>query len=848
MKTILILAANPKNTSPLRLDEEVREINDGLQRSKHRNSFIIKQKWAVRLRDIRRALLDDEPQIIHFCGHGEETGILVENENGSSVLLNPIALDGLFELFSGKIECVLFNSCYSEIQANAIISHIPYVIGMRKAIDDKAAIEFSVGFYDALGAGKSIEDAYKFGCNAIQLFNLPESNTPILKTKNCINDYFTNKRIYHNLPQPDYGKFIGREAEISKIYKILEPYPNSQHSIVTIDGIGGIGKTALALEIAIHYLLNYESIEIEHRFEAVIWTSAKSTVLTAEEIAPRRQIMRTLNDIYNAISVTLQRDDITQDISSSKKDELIRNALTRQRTLLIIDNLETVDDEAVINFLRELPAPTKAIVTTRHRLDVAYPIRLAGMPWEDAKGLIEQECEKKAVVLNADDSKRLYKRTGGVPLAIVWSIAQMGFGYKADSVLNRLGEPSSNISRFCFDGIIDRVKSKPAYKALLVISLCADSVSRETIGYVANLSEFDRDDGLVDLEKLSLVNKSSDRFSLLPLTKQFANYEFSKSDSRQTLRERWINYFEERSKNYTSLHWNWTNYDWLLSEGNNILSIIDWAVTTSHGEIALSFARAALRFLDIKGHYSDLFDYGKKLKMIASDIDDKRTGAWICIHWLSWFSSEHGNYNKGKQFVEEGYSFYKSINDTKGIIHAKNHIGRVFRQGQKFEEARISFEEAMEMAVNNQYGDGIAAVNFQLGKLEGNIGNWINSKQHWEKVIDWCENHEDEADLDISFHMGAIGNLGWVEYNLGNFQGAKEMIEKSLRFFEKTGGRINTTTLYYRLSEIEMNLGNFMRAEQYAKKCLFWANRLNIEKLTESVNKILLKIDSKKVE
>lgn len=106
----------------------------------------------------------------------------------------------------------------------------------------------------------------------------------------------------------------------------------------------------------------------------------------------------------------------------------MRNALIQQRTLLIVDNLETVDDEAVMDFLRELPAPTKAIVTTRHRIDVAYPVRLVGMPWEDAQALIEQECEKKGVTLDAQDAERLFDRTGGVPLAIVWSVGLMGLG------------------------------------------------------------------------------------------------------------------------------------------------------------------------------------------------------------------------------------------------------------------------------------------------------------------------------------------------------------------------------------------------------------------------------------
>ena len=64
-----------------------------------------------------------------------------------------------------------------------------------------------------------------------------------------------------------------------------------------------------------------------------------------------------------------------------------------------------------MTFLRELPAPTKAIVTTRHRIDVAYAIRLLDMPWSDAKALIEQECGKKGVSLDENEIQTLYART-----------------------------------------------------------------------------------------------------------------------------------------------------------------------------------------------------------------------------------------------------------------------------------------------------------------------------------------------------------------------------------------------------------------------------------------------------
>ncbi|MDZ8139815.1 MAG: CHAT domain-containing protein [Nostoc sp. DedQUE04] len=184
MKIILILASSPVNEARLRLDKEVHEIDEGLRRSQRCHQFRLDQRWAVRADDLRRALLDIEPQIVHFCGHGTgEDGLLIQDEDGNSKLVSTEALKILFELCASHVECVLLNACYSEVQANAIVGHINYVIGMSKAIGDKAAIKFATGFYDAIGAGKSVETAYKFGCNAIQLENIPEHLTPRLKKR-----------------------------------------------------------------------------------------------------------------------------------------------------------------------------------------------------------------------------------------------------------------------------------------------------------------------------------------------------------------------------------------------------------------------------------------------------------------------------------------------------------------------------------------------------------------------------------------------------------------------------------------------------------------------------------------
>lgn len=188
MQKILVLAANPKNTERLRLDEELREMDEGLRRATHRDQFELCQRHAVRARDIQRAMLDEMPQIVQFSGHGNESeGLIFEDEAGTAQLVPKDALAKLFELFSdpnefsNPITCVVLNGCYSQMQAEAIAQHIPFVIGLAQSIENKQRIAFSIGFYDALGAGRSVEFAFNFACVAFEMAdNTSQLKAPVL--------------------------------------------------------------------------------------------------------------------------------------------------------------------------------------------------------------------------------------------------------------------------------------------------------------------------------------------------------------------------------------------------------------------------------------------------------------------------------------------------------------------------------------------------------------------------------------------------------------------------------------------------------------------------------------------
>lgn len=327
------------------------------------------------------------------------------------------------------------------------------------------------------------------------------------------------RKVLHNLPQPDYVNFIGRKNELEKLNKLLSP--QDRIWTIVIDGIGGIGKSALTLEIAYRYLNEYDFLPESERFDAIIWISAKDSVLTTDGIKSRYQSARNIVDILKEISIVLEQDKIAKNFDDQYL--IVKRVLSQKRTLLIIDNFETIDDESVNSFIRELPLPTKCIVTTRHRIDIAYPIRISAMLREDALSLIKQECEKKRVKLTEEQADRLYKRTAGVPLAVVWSIAQMSYnGFGVDKILKQLGDAKGDIARFCFESAIQYIQKYPAYKLLICIALSLRSLNRQDIAFISDFSEIDCDEGLVTLDKLSLVNKDGGRFAMLPLVRDYA--------------------------------------------------------------------------------------------------------------------------------------------------------------------------------------------------------------------------------------------------------------------------------------------------------------------------------------
>lgn len=645
-------------------------------------------------------------------------------------------------------------------------------------------------------------------------------------------------KVYHNLPRPDYEVFVGREQEKAAIIERLSP--KKQMYVISIDGVGGVGKSALALDVAYHFLNNAPTLPPEERFEAIVWTSAKQTVLTTDGIIsrPQAQVLRCLDGIYTAISVTLGREDIRR-ARPEEQALLVSAALSERRTLLIIDNLETIDDDTIMDFLHELPYPTKAIVTTRHRINVAYPVRLTGLPEADALALIRHECEEKGVTLNEEEAQELFRRTGGLPLAIGWSIGLMGFNYPVKSVLARLGSPKSDIIKFSFQTSVDAIQGKDAYKLLLALSLFAKDASREALGYVAGFGEdeLSRDMALADLERLSLANRKGGRFSLLPLTKTFASHKLDKDEQLKTeLHEKWISFFfefcrKERGTSYREINQ-------LDVEIPNMLGFLDWCWINNRPDTLVNFLFNVTKLFWARGYWTELTYYLR----LAYDKMGGREGTQVIVGKLAYelagINYLRGELDSAESLLLQALDIFEELQDFQFVRRVSRNLVQVYTDSGGLEKARFFLEKAYQAAI---VSDTSSRATFKLKRyhapLEIVAGNFDLAAQLLEETINYYEglNLPETSTFTMSHAL-----LGRVEIYRQRYEVAQTELEHALDLAHRTEVKSDLAFVAQSIALLKEATGEKDEALTYASAALSLYKQLNMKVRIAETEQIIM--------
>lgn len=634
-----------------------------------------------------------------------------------------------------------------------------------------------------------------------------------------------------NLPHRSYSKLFGREQQIDELLQYIS-HKYRQHMTI-VQGIGGVGKTSLVIEAASRCWEAREKAKDNSNipiFDAIIFTSAKDTDLLPVGVVERPMKEPTLQDLFRTIARVL-KDPAINKASDREKISAVYESLGNQRTLLIVDNMETIkgkDREDILAFLNNLPRTVQSIITTREQISLFSPISLKALSEGNSIQLIQKQAEIKNIELKEEHARKLYHRFGGVPLALIYVVGQLSGTYSLEELLNNSVALPEDVASFCFEESVKPLRNEPAHSLLMSMAMFRTKVLYIALANVAGLETepIIMERSLEKLKQLSLVYQEEDKYKTLPITREYALSELAKFPSfEQEARKSWINYYIKFTQQYGGKDWeDWrVKYNILDEEWSNTLQVLDWCAANGLYENVIELWSSVSNYIDLKGDWDTLLNWwswiekqSKIHKEWSVHIDSLSAQAWILIlKGGDYYKEVEAKINKAWAIQEE----------NKAVFEAK---------------AFLAIINSIFLKIEHQYEDSLQKLNQSARYLEktnlkerNELRYRILITYHRAEIYN-CEdyaNYNTEQAKTLFYEVCQIGQeIGWSRYvnyaqndlvNIsileGNYQAARIIIDRGLReaIISKENRRIGHW--YTSLWRLEKQEGHFEEAMSAAK-------------------------------
>lgn len=673
-------------------------------------------------------------------------------------------------------------------------------------------------------------------------------------TTNLLNKLWGPKELHaipHRLPHMEHTLLLGRQDEMKQLQALLSPRYAAY--LITVDGIGGVGKTALVLDVA-YQSLQASTGEIVRSniptFDAIIFVSAKQQYLTAQGIIQSSQAYRTLRQIFHEVTHTLQRYDI-RSTPAQEQPDVVREALGRQRTLLIVDNLETMEDrQAILSFLYQLPPTVKVVVTTRERA-MFSPIRLEQLAEEAALELIEQQAEEKKVQLSREEVHMLYRRIGGIPAALVYAVGKRAAGYSLETVLANVPRAESDVARFCFQSSVEPLRGQKAHAMLMAFALFPRMPLRAALTYVAGLETdpIAAEEALSQLQLLSLIREFHGRFRMLSLTREYALAELRTLPTfEEEAHERWIAWYQDFARRYGGHdmeEWH-VRYDHLEEEWENLLAVFDWCASHERYDVVRSFWCAeepgsVVDFTRLYGYWDDRLTWLNWLMRTAEGRGD----------WLTMLDTSASiantlavmdRYDEAEDLFKRGQRLNTYADLEVQVRLLINHaylyifISRFEDASRLLDQARViapQLREPLRTRANINIDYDYAAVYYWKGDLAAAKTAFTNARAQadsfgWQSLSNYAQNY-----------------LADIAINQGYYDEAERLLEPGLTMAERNKDKRRTNSYKRSFAYLRQKQGRWDEALDRAQEARDGFERLGIEHEVQKMDKLIQDVRTK---
>lgn len=630
--------------------------------------------------------------------------------------------------------------------------------------------------------------------------------------------------VRHNLPTP-HETLIGRSVELARAHEGI----GSEVTITSLEGLGGVGKTALAQEIAWRAV----NTGFGRPFSTVVWAEDREGNLT-------------LDRLMDIISETIGYPYL-KTLKTHEKQAQVISQLGESPSLVIVDNHETIRDSRIVSFLRAIPSPqSKVLITTRERLyDDAWAVQVDGLPRPDADALLIQEATRlnARTVLNAPQAliAEFFEITEGNPLAILLSVGQahQGVSSFSDTVARLQHTGSDQLLTAIFRGAWDRVlaRDEDARRVLIVMAFNSASVSRAALEAGSNVHGDKLTDAIRRLVQLSLLDvyerpvSASFRYRIHALTRTFVLNQV-KTDPviRNDVEKRLIDYYLSFAIHHESTYSSLENIQALELEHVNLLAFskrsYDRAAEDSEDQSwrsVIKYADALAAYLWGRGYWRDRLDLCSRAVRAAEALDDNvqvsRQEAMIGRVYL-WL----GDIESAKEHLRQSQL---SVNDdSEDLVKAipMRLSAQIASREGNYKLAQGLLEQVLKSAPLTVDDEGRAATLIELGVLAEGQQAWQEAKSYFEEAL----RLDEELDT-VEGQAVSLSHLGNTQLAMKDYLGAERSFRLGLGLATRVDRLSTTGRCQYGLAQVYLATGDNNASKEHAIAAVESFTRLGMQ-------------------
>ncbi|HEU5332401.1 MAG TPA: tetratricopeptide repeat protein [Actinocrinis sp.] len=632
----------------------------------------------------------------------------------------------------------------------------------------------------------------------------------------------------HQLPA-DTRAFCGRAAELGHLLTVAAPAPGEQRggkvAICAVDGMGGVGKTALAVHIAHHLAASYPDGQL---FIDLHGYTRGYTPRTASEA---------LHVFLRALDVPPQQ--IPE--GTEERAALYRSRLVGTRTLIVLDNARS---EAQVRPLLPGSSGCAVLITSRRRLkglDDAHCVSLGPLPPADAIALFRTVAGPGRVPGGSPELGEVADLCGDLPLAI--RIAAALLRHRPSWSLNRLAESLRDRRRLAALSDGERELSAIfdlSYDALtagqqrLFCHLGLMSGPDFDADAVAALIDTDRPTAVSLLEDLDdhhlLGQSTSGRYRFHDLTRIYAQERVESEDAREREEavERLLDYYlstadaanrflARRTARYPIEIARPPRHSpvfasraqasaWMSAELANLAAAVEF--TARRARSAQSVALASV----MHGHlYTDgPWSYARVLHSLTAEVARKagdRFGQATALHSLGRIKRLMGDFHGAIEAHRQSLELYRATGHRLGQANALDGLGRVLYQISDYPAAADVLDQALHLF--EEVGDalGEAGALNGLGRVLRQSGKYAPAAEAHQRARNLCRNAG-----DVIGEATALNDLGRVQYHMGDYAASRDTQEAALSLYRETGHRLGQANALDDIGRVHRETGDYPAA------------------------------------